>query len=644
MSDDMRQEDTNMKFKNLPQKEQEGYVINYTDPIKIKIYLLCYQNVEKAIKKLKENDKDALSIDTIIRREDTEEHIKASANDTIPVIKVLISEGKYFHKKRDCQTLAELVEKESRALNMIPKEFVTDELVDHAIKHQKYLHVRDIPARFMTAKRFVTLCKKDWSAVNWLSQYIDLLSDENLLEVICENSGGLREIPIERWNKDLLYHYLEYCVRNYKDTGFTDYMIKLPDELKDKVFYQCCCMTGGFHYSKIPENLKKIVISWKLIAETIRRWDIYDRGNGNHMYYNGLGWMLQYLPEEFKSKEVCLEVCKRYPYAIRYVPNEFVEDDSFWNELLSNGCYTPLLNLEKDQEKHLSNKYRDFKKEVTKDDELHNGSYNPKTEEDWKLFLSKHGAKITEMPNKFLTVDMLLIAMRSNSFAVERNTDIIDKLSDVDKESFWKKVVEEKLFNRPISVPDEYMSEDVICEWVKGKYCYDTNDISKVYRTENVLVEFAKAHPDRFTFGYEEQTQSLIDTMMSLQTKDICKGMYLKKVRPDLRRKELVDELCISVPREMISLDTITKEQIDGIISRFPGLIVEAPMWYIRELRADGEHNSVKNMEDKKMSLSSENNSLIDGPLNVPLKKQIEFTDIRVDEWEQISFFDLLGA
>lgn len=71
-------------------------------------------------------------------------------------------------------------------------------------------------------------------------------------------------------------------------------------------------------------------------------------------------------------------------------------------------------------------------------------------------------------------------------------------------------------------------------------------------------------------------------------------------MRPDLRRKELVDELCISVPREMISLDTITKEQIDGIISRFPGLIVEAPMWYIRELRTDGEHNSAKNMEDKK--------------------------------------------
>lgn len=94
----------------------------------------------------------------------------------------------------------------------------------------------------------------------------------------------------------------------------------------------------------------------------------------------------------------------------------------------------------------------------------------------------------------------------------------------------------------------------------------------------------------------------------------------------------------------MISLDTITKEQIDGIISRFPGLIVEAPMWYIRELRTDGEHNSAKNMEDKKLSLSSENNLLIEGSLNIPLKKQIEFTDIRVDEWKQISLFDLLGA
>lgn len=150
----------------------------------------------------------------------------------------------------------------------------TEELVDYAIESKKYLNIRDIPSKFMTARRFVTICKKDRSAVNWLFQYVDILSDDELLEVLCANSDGLSNVPAERWNKELLYHYLEHCVRNYKDTGFMDYMAKLPEELKDKVYYQCCCMTGGFYYSKIPEEMKKTVISWKLVTETIRRWDI----------------------------------------------------------------------------------------------------------------------------------------------------------------------------------------------------------------------------------------------------------------------------------------------------------------------------------------------------------------------------------
>ena len=61
-------------------------------------------------------------------------------------------------------------------------------------------------------------------------------------------------------------------------------------------------------------------------------------------------------------------------------------------------------------------------------------------------------------------------------------------------------------------------------------------------------------------------------------------------------------------------------------------------------LRTEGVHNSANKIEYKKISLISQNKSLIEGPLNVPLKKQIEFTDIEVDEWEQISLFDLLGA
>ena len=630
------------KFKELPKKEQEGYVIAYINAIKVKTYQLCYRDIGEALKKLKEDDKDALSIEATIKRKDgsssTEESIKASAKDVIPVIEALVKSGRYFSKNHDYQTLGDVVVKESQSLSMIPDDFITEELVDYAIESKKYLNVRDIPSKFMTARRFVTICKKDRSAVNWLFQYVDILSDEELLEVLCANSDGLSNVPAERWNKELLYHYLEYCVRNYKDTGFMDYMAKLPEELKDKVYYQCCCMTGGFYYSKIPEEMKKTVISWKLVTETIRRWDITQK-EGCIISYNGLGWMLQFLPIEFRTKEVCIEVCKRYPYAIEHVPNKIIEDDSFWEELLRNEYFAPLLQLEKKQIKHLSKKYLELKKEVNVVDEIGRGTFKPKSEEEWKLLLNRHGEKILDIPENFLSAEMLLIAMRSNSYVVEKNTGVIDKLSEPDKKLFWNMVVKERLFTKPISVPSEYMSKEVICDWVKGKYCYDAKDIPKAYHTEDVLLELAKAHPDRFTYDYDIQTQRLIDTIMSLAEKDICKAIYLKKVRPDLRRKSLIDELCLTVPREMLSLDSISKEQIDVILSHSPDLIIDTPMWYIRELRSGKQ-----NKDTGKPALEANNIPHMDAYTNAPIKKQIESPDIMIDDWTQISIFDILAA
>ena len=630
------------KFKELPKKEQEGYVIAYTNAIKVKTYQLCYRDIGEALKKLKEDDKDALSIEATIKRKDgsssTEESIKASAKDVIPVIEALVKSGRYFSKNHDYQTLGDVVVKESQSLNMIPDDFITEELVDYAIESKKYLNIRDIPSKFMTARRFVTICKKDRSAVNWLFQYVDILSDDELLEVLCANSDGLSNVPAERWNKELLYHYLEHCVRNYKDTGFMDYMAKLPEELKDKVYYQCCCMTGGFYYSKIPEEMKKTVISWKLVTETIRRWDIAQK-EGCLISYNGLGWMLQFLPIEFRTKEVCIEVCKRYPYAIEHVPNKIIEDDSFWEELLRNEYFAPLLQLVKIQIKHLSKKYLELKKEVNVVDEIGRGTFKPKSEEEWKLLLNRHGEKILDIPENFLSAEMLLIAMRSNSYVVEKNTGVIDKLSEPDKKLFWNMVVKERLFTKPISVPSEYMSKEVICDWVKGKYCYDAKDIPKAYHTEDVLLELAKAHPDRFTYDYDIQTQRLIDTIMSLAEKDICKAIYLKKVRPDLRRKSLIDELCLTVPREMLSLDSISKEQIDVILSHSPDLIIDTPMWYIRELRSGKQ-----NKDTGKPALEANNIPHMDAYTNAPIKKQIESPDIMIDDWTQISIFDILAA
>ena len=126
------------KFKELPKKEQEGYVIAYINAIKVKTYQLCYRDIGEALKKLKEDDKDALSIEATIKRKDgsssTEESIKASAKDVIPVIEALVKSGRYFSKNHDYQTLGDVVVKESQSLSMIPDDFITEELVDYAIE------------------------------------------------------------------------------------------------------------------------------------------------------------------------------------------------------------------------------------------------------------------------------------------------------------------------------------------------------------------------------------------------------------------------------------------------------------------------------------------------------------------------------
>ena len=82
---------------------------------------------------------------------------------------------------------------------------------------------------------------------------------------------------------------------------------------------------------------------------------------------------------------------------------------------MRNEYFAPLLQLEKKQIKHLSKKYLELKKEVNVVDEIGRGTFKPKSEEEWKLLLNRHGEKILDIPENFLSAEMLLIAMRSNS-------------------------------------------------------------------------------------------------------------------------------------------------------------------------------------------------------------------------------------
>ena len=630
-----------LKFKDLPITEQEGYVLAYTDKLKVKGYLLCYLHTDKALEKLNKDDEEFFKINETITRYDGnqpfEERIKKKSKEVMPIVERLINEGRFFGKNRDYQTLFEMVEDETWAFRNIPEAAITDVLVDHYVDHNKRATILFFPEKYMTAERFIKLSKKDYNAACRVHKYIHLLSEDDLLHLLCSDIREMAlNIPKERWTKELLYGYLEYCVRNNKEPGFVDERVNkgVPVELKDKVYYQCCCMIGGFYYSRIPNEMREIVISKKLIAETIKRWDMH-RQKGTSMNYNGLGWMLQFLPEKFKTTDVCIEVCKRYPYAIGHVPDDVIKEDIFWKEVLVANL-TPLMELDNKREHLLPADVLQIRKESVHKDLLQKGTVQGKTAGEWEDVLSHQGARIYDMPSALVTLDMLLIAMKSNSYALEKDLSILDYLTDDDKKKFWETVVSEKLFYKPISVPDEFMTEACVLEWVEKSSGYDVDKISEKFRTENVMLKIAKFHPDRFTFPLSLQTQELIDTLISLQEKDISKTLILKKTRADLQRQELVNDLCQTQPYEMLSLGTISKEQISMILSKYPHLIINAPLWYILDLRKgtpelDADIDAKANCEAKTEDT------------NESIKELIETTDDTAN-WTQLSIFDYLVA
>jgi len=622
-----------IRFKDLPVKEQEGYVLNHTLSSKVKVYLLSYLDVDKALAKLDADDPDFFTIDTEITLYDGyepfNEQIKATKKEVVPIVARLIKENRYFGADEDYQTMSEAAEKETHFFQFLPEDFITDALVDHMIEKNKHVHVTDIPKKHMTAERFKKLAKKDSYTSCRIHDFAHLLTDEDIVELLCSERGTrfVLDIPKDRWTKEMLHEYLVHCLKHNIEPGFIDFRVPVPKDLMDSTYYKCCCMLGGFYYSRIPAEMRETVISEDLIAETICRWDIYHENNANSHYWNGLGWMLQYLPEKFVNKDLCVEICSRYPYAISHVPDEIIKDENFWKETLANGNLTPLEYLDVKRVRLLPKNCQIIREDSNRKEALKKGEVKGKDACEWKNVLASNGARIHDLPKNLISVELLLIAMRSNAYAFEKDLSILDSLNDSEKKEFWESVVSERLFNSPISVPDEHMTEDIVLEWAEKPYSYDVNKVSKAFRTESVLMMIAKKHPDRFSFPLEDQTQELIDTLIGLQEKDYNKALILQKSRYDLQRKELVDELCVTAPTEVLRLSSVTKEQIDRVVSLYPHLILRTPFWYIMDLRkgtGDGE---------------PEASEIVPLPVATPILKVEE-----AEPWQQMSIFDYIVA
>ena len=75
------------------------------------------------------------------------------------------------------------------------------------------------------------------------------------------------------------------------------------------------------------------IISEELCLKAIKQGEDIDYQKSMDARKKGIGWAIKYVPEKFRTMELCIEAIKRSDYAIGYVP-EKVKTDDFWLEAL----------------------------------------------------------------------------------------------------------------------------------------------------------------------------------------------------------------------------------------------------------------------------------------------------------------------
>lgn len=603
-----------IKWTELSVLEQEALVKYYTNRKAVNAYLLCYKNIDTAIKELAKIFPEYLQVKLENEIDGDVYQYYYTEKETVPVIKHLCKENRYFEKEYD--SLEEFCAADTR-MAYIPKQFVTEELMCINARNNNcalsYMDKSDVTKKVIMA---ALECKYN-NVTTYLHLFVDLFDEEELTKIILECRGAVNEIPKERWTKKMLYAYLEHLVRN-NIVPDLDYQCKLPEELKDKVYWRSMCMLHGYYYSLIPEELKDTVIIPKLIQATIERWDKRQHTTG----YNGMDWMLGSLPKKYITEDLQIQVCIRNPAAIRHVKEQNGKiTEGFCEKLEKYGSLDFLYWME---DKDLPEKYKKIKmNQMLRNRFSSSEAFCSKkhSKEEWEIYIRYHGECIDKVPNAYLSENMCLDAMRANSFAA------LSKIPEEFKtEHFWETVVKERIYNKPVHVPEKYLTKEEVISFINEHHLQEEKDIPVNYRTEDVLLNLVSV-PNNIYISKESQTQAIVDKAVNTATTPYTKVFVLSKCKRCLWRDDVVTDLCRFCKNTILLADKgLTKEQLDVSIKTFPENILRAPLWYKEIIRKEGGLFAEIESAEKNTCEHHEN---------------IDLDVIEIENFTQISLWDL---
>lgn len=342
-----------------------------------------------------------------------------------------------------------IIQKSGSEIEYLPKKFINADLCEIAIQQSNYV-MKYVPDEYITEE----LVLKYPNTI----QYIDKkhMTQKIVDMYITQEEFFLCNIPDEYKTKDICEMAVKKCFSKWHGpVDINKRYCVLEHMPKEYLSLELCKNQRSIYLENIPSELiNKEFYNWYLkdcfsIQGIPEEYLTYDICKNKVNRYSG---NLQYVPDKFKTKELCeIAILKGWfvdsQDAIQYVPEEFITSEML--EMSLDCDYDPLLNIpDKFQTEELCKKAL-----LDANVDIITVPYKYITKGRCEKYIIDCPDMIHTMPYKYLTKELYNLALKSSSDSsdeyIERLKKELETQTDISKEQ--KEQKEQRISNRIIS-------------------------------------------------------------------------------------------------------------------------------------------------------------------------------------------------
>lgn len=505
-------------------------------------------------------------------------------------------------KDRSKKRICNLITKNAKRIKLIENP---DEEMQLAAIHYGTFYINEInkPARSVE-KEFLLRYSYQTPMLGYMRQdfaEFKNFSGKEIAEIVRERPAAMSGVPTELITGDIVYHFLEGLVKQNLPYLYGTFS-NIPEEYKDKIYWQSLCMVNGYNYSGIPEEKREEYITAKLINYTLEHEESFV----------GTLWMYEYIPEKFKTEELSIRFIRKHFGCLSYLPTN-LKNDNFYKKLIDEEekecgrmswfSYIDINSISKELfqstviKNHIVNIPEKTPSSYINEDVAIVIAESPNNDIPKKVMTEKYFDAMAEkgladrIPDNKMTEERVWKLVKTKKYRILERIPVKYKTKE-----FMEKVIAEKLYCK-ISDIQENLTEEIVAEAIQCGKITRFDEIPKEYQSKKTAELLAEKGAKWLNIPVEYQSERTCKLILEQCDKNKYEWFYCLK-RLAFKPDEAVNYAVLHYA-EAIELPNLTREQINDNLLVFPMNILKVPAWYLQN-----DKQEVNKQEAKKKTES----------------------------------------